>query len=326
MYELIAVNEKHDRQLQPLNYEHKQILKKFGLVNRMNVDYLPNTGKWYKRTKLEDTVRKVGSDLTHQIVKWELITKPIVFSKDVTLKCYNSQENTCRSGGRKWKAGSNSALLIFDEGPVNKTKYGSECMEDGFTLTIKHFDLEDFNQYYACSYGFEKYGANLSTDNYEFHPMTNTFNISNIVNGTIDSIDVSFLKVYPFPQCFLLDKDVLIKPQKVFQNFASYFYRGNITFEYKLMEEGCGQNLSIVCHDASNNSIQLPYNTLLKQCLESKKEIGSKKEKSIAVVVLCISVPLVLVGGFLFFLYKKIRRNPKKDKQRQGKAELVKML
>lgn len=100
------------------------------------------------------------------LVTWEKVTKHIVFGNDVTLKCNVAQENLCDDGVRKWKGGKNNTLLVYNEGPVNKIKYSSNCETNGFTLTIKDFGLDDFNQNYTCTYKFEQYTANLSQDSY----------------------------------------------------------------------------------------------------------------------------------------------------------------
>lgn len=100
------------------------------------------------------------------LVTWKTVTKDIMPGMNVTLKCSTLLENVCDGGGRKWKGGKNNTLLVFNEGPVNKKKYSSKCENNGFTLTIIDFRLDDFNQNYTCSYKFDQYTDILRQDSY----------------------------------------------------------------------------------------------------------------------------------------------------------------
>ncbi|VDI80359.1 Hypothetical predicted protein [Mytilus galloprovincialis] len=118
---------------------------------------------------------------TNAKVTWKTVTKDIMPGMNVTLKCSTLLENVCDGGGRKWKGGKNNTLLVFNEGPVNKKKYSSKCENNGFTLTIIDFRLDDFNQNYTCSYKFDQYTDILRQDSYALSQTETNNAVSNVV-------------------------------------------------------------------------------------------------------------------------------------------------
>lgn len=96
------------------------------------------------------------------LVKWEISEVPVIFGRDIKLRCkILDTKHCCHSKRKIWFGGPENKLLSLDGTSANRSKYVTLNEEHGFSLTIKSLSVEDVNHYYRCSYGFHEYRQKL---------------------------------------------------------------------------------------------------------------------------------------------------------------------
>lgn len=90
-------------------------------------------------------------------ISWNLLTKPVVFKRDVQLECHISTKlKCCNEFTRKWSRGKSYDLIVMNGVSLNTAKYKEylNISANISTLTIYSFNEYDVNIPYECSYGF----------------------------------------------------------------------------------------------------------------------------------------------------------------------------
>lgn len=97
-------------------------------------------------------------------VNWKPL-KPLLFNKDVILKCYIKD---CCPEGTQWTGGKTNSLLTLGRVSNNKAKYEESWGVDASYLKIKNFGIDDGDSLYTCFHGFLKYSRNLTIKENDF--------------------------------------------------------------------------------------------------------------------------------------------------------------
>lgn len=199
-------------------------------------------------------------------VTWKRITDPIVFGDDVTLKCF-LPINYNKSYLRQWKIGDH--VLTYDEATTteNRNKYTGFLEDDGFSLIIKYFQPGDFRRNYTCSYQFDEYTANLTTENYQCYPEQDSYNVDVSSFLSKVEINITFQKIYPIPQCKIYIHNRELESESVNTSHEVDTYCLGLTmklsYEYGMFE--CGEEASVSC-SVGNRSFPLAKVNVTRTC------------------------------------------------------------
>ncbi|VDI48779.1 Hypothetical predicted protein [Mytilus galloprovincialis] len=185
-------------------------------------------------------------------ISWTLLTKPVIFGKDASLKCHlTSESKCCDSFARKWSAGKTFDLIMMNGVSSNATKY-TETVDNRFntsSLTIKNFSKNDVNIPYECTYGFDTFSKTLELTkaNFEFYPDEQIPVDLAIDENRIAALNVTFKTIFPAPVCSASDdvqnisSKLLVKTDK-----NGTFFTSNIQLLYDV-GNSCNRIVVVQC-------------------------------------------------------------------------------
>ncbi|VDH95496.1 Hypothetical predicted protein [Mytilus galloprovincialis] len=185
-------------------------------------------------------------------VYWKRDTSPVMFGDSVNLMCMVGRQEGCdNSTTRRWDGGPNNTILLLNGHSSNATKYYEVTKDpcDNFSLVIMNFNMNDVNQEYWCSFGFETSRQNLPLDEQNFIGMPTKNNIHVSVQQWATKLDISigFYKVFPKPKCKIKigDEHLLIDPIK--SNVSRIFINAYLHKTITISKDRCHGNVSIKC-------------------------------------------------------------------------------
>ncbi|XP_076106721.1 uncharacterized protein LOC143075246 isoform X2 [Mytilus galloprovincialis] len=232
-------------------------------------------------------------------VYWQRETNPVLFGYNVKLTCMVDRKKGCdKTVTRRWDLGSDRNTLLLNGYSINSSKYYEESNDpcDNFSLVIMHFDNNDVNEEYWCSFGVETSRQMLMLDDRYFMEKPKKKDIeSNLEQNEERELDlrISFYKVYPKPKCKMKIGDNNWVDVTVLSNPIGIFFNSSLHYKTAFEKRQCNDNLAIVCRLLSYNILQL--NTKI-NCTDTEK--NSKTAKIITPVL--IVVVFIFIGFVLY--------------------------
>ncbi|XP_063400455.1 uncharacterized protein LOC134685029 isoform X2 [Mytilus trossulus] len=181
-------------------------------------------------------------------INWKPL-KPLLFNKDVILKCYIKD---CCPEGTQWTGGKTNALLTLGRVSNNKAKYKESWGVDASYLTIKNFGIDDGDSLYTCFHGFLKYSRNLTIKENDFALMPSEKTLKKnftVINGYLNA-NVEFLEVYPKPVCngSFQKLDITEHITSDFYSTTSLFFNGKLNISHRICQhKKCSGTIQIDC-------------------------------------------------------------------------------
>lgn len=253
-------------------------------------------------------------------INWKPL-KPLLFNKDVILKCYIKD---CCSEGTQWTGGKTNSLLTLGRVSNNEAKYEESWGVDASYLTIKNFGIDDADSLYTCFHGFLKYSRNLTIKENDFALMPSEKTLKKnftLINGHLNA-NVEFLEVYPKPVCngSFQKSDITEQISSDFHSTTSLFFNGKLNISHQICQAKCSGTIQIDC------TIGMYEFKVFEAIADIQLKTLYKTQDNEAILwctVLAIILIVILASGFVitvFFLRKKYKAKTKKIKpDRNGK-------
>lgn len=242
----------------------------------------------------------------------------MLFGNNVKLTCMVGRKEGCdNTVTRRWDAGPDRNTLLLNGYSINSSKYYEVTKEpcDNFSLVIMHFDLNDVNREYWCSFGLETSRQMLMLDDRYFMGKPKNKDIeSHLEQNEERKLDlrISFYKVYPKPKCKMKIGDKNWVDVPLVSNSIGIFFNSSLHYKTVFEKSQCNDNVTSVCCLLSYNILQLN-----KQINCTDAEVNGEINSMIAMVI----TPVFIVVAFIFIgfaLYMRIRKNSKATQRKKN--------
>lgn len=248
---------------------------------------------------LSYSVRATSTN-TNEVIHWKLMTKPVVFGKDVDLECVIQTESTF--GPMAWIRIPNGETIAFNKKPANVKKYGIAVQYDDtkmvYNLTIKQFNPTDVNRAYRCDFGFYSYADKLLLNDRDFISMPSNTDMESKFTLAEETLigHVKIENCFPRPLCTGIFQGMNISEfMTIRYTNVSIFFNTNIEIKYST--NICGGSVNVTCSFGDSN---LHFNELVGDCSEKSNLIVTVVLLIVGILSLALGVVLIKIRRHLY--------------------------
>ncbi|XP_063416911.1 uncharacterized protein LOC134699233 [Mytilus trossulus] len=183
----------------------------------------------------------------------ELLTKPVVFGKDVQLACAanDTEIPLDQHPSRSWSGGPFNKILCMNAISADLSKYYEVIGKDRYEyiLVIKNFSEADVGCEYKCIVGVDETRKTLQlNEDYEYLPPKETTTVTSNLQYGHFSVDVHIDKVWPTPECEIMFQEIKYgNLAKMSKRTNGKLYSVDISLKHTLRKEDCTGEMLISC-------------------------------------------------------------------------------
>ncbi|CAC5397109.1 unnamed protein product [Mytilus coruscus] len=237
----------------------------------------------------------------------ELLTKPVVFGKNVRLACAanDTEIPLDQHPSRSWSGGPFDKVLCMNAISADLSKYYEVLGKDRYEhiLVIKNFSEADVGCEYKCIVGVDKTRTTLqlNEEDYEYIPPKETTTVTASLQYGYFSVNVHVAKVWPTPVCEIIFEDVNYgKLAKMSKRKNGKLYSVDISLKHTLRKEDCTGEMLIFCQ------IGTKYIEVQRKQFNTCPVTVHSKDRNVlndfALLALVIAVFMILVMVFVMMI------------------------
>lgn len=244
----------------------------------------------------------------------------IELGQPLNLSCESKKSNI--SGSRIWTGGKHDDVLCLNSVSKYPQRYSEHHVTaHKYNLTIESLSENDLDCLYGCHFGFDSDQKLITVDNINLLKMPSENTTQYVKQNGSYILSVFFKKVYPVPDCKLinkrLSKTLTLKTQDKDGIFYDIHFVDHLEETFHLSESP----LTIECTLKTKK-----YNINIEHNFESISAVsGTNENKSthtilITVILACAGVLGVVV--FVLFIFIKTKSNYRRRNQRSKNSNI----